>query len=115
MNILSNLNSAFKIEANESAASTDDISSLKEFSSIELPLDYCEIVSEMTEVEILVKGDRYFRIWSPEGCIEMNEEYQIQNYIPQSLAIGDDEGGAALIMMKGKNGFILAKHVYMNL
>ncbi|HIF9084472.1 TPA: SMI1/KNR4 family protein [Photobacterium damselae] len=109
MSILRNLNSRLKIEASEEAASTDDINSLKEFSSIELPLDYCEIVVEMTEVEILVDSDRYFRVWSPDGCIEMNEEYQIQKYIPQSLAIGDDEGGGALIMMTGEKGFGLYK------
>jgi len=109
MNILRSLNTALKIEANESAASPDDISSLKVFSSIQLPSDYCEIVAEMTEVEILVDGDRYIRIWSPDGCIEMNEEYQIQHYIPKSLAIGDDEGGGALILMTGDKGFGLYK------
>lgn len=109
MSILCNLNSSLQIKASESAASTNDINSLKEFSSIEVPIDYCEIVSEMTEVEVLIDSDRYFRVWSPDGCIEMNKEYQIQSYIPQSLAVGDDEGGSALILMTGKNGFGLYK------
>lgn len=109
MNILQTLNSKLKIETSESAASSDAINRLKQFSKIELPFDYCEIVSEMTEIEILVDNDRYFRIWSPDGCIEMNEAYQIQHYIPSSLAIGDDEGGSALIIMIGNKGFGLYK------
>ena len=35
----------------------------------------------------------------------MNEAYHIQKYIPQSLAIGDDEGGNALIYATGQEGF----------
>ena len=37
----------------------------------------------------------------PKGCIEMNEAYDIQGFMLASLAIGDDEGGNALIYGKG--------------
>jgi len=109
MYILKDLHSSLKIDANESSASLEDIAALKEFSSITVPTDYLNVIREMTEVEILINGDRYFRIWSPAGCIEMNEEYQVQSYIPESLAIGDDEGGGALILMTGKQGFGIYK------
>ncbi|ELR64590.1 hypothetical protein C942_02403 [Photobacterium marinum] len=39
----------------------------------------------------------------------MNEEYMVQDYIPNSLAIGDDEGGSALIIMTGNKGYGLYK------
>ena len=41
----------------------------------------------------------------PIDCIEMNEAHDIQKYIPNSLAIGDDEGGMALLYIDGKEGF----------
>lgn len=109
MSLLNKLNSRFRIGASETAASESDLQELKQFSQIELPVDFVSIVREMTEVEILVDNDKYFRIWSPSGCIEMNEAYEIQNYIPNSLAIGDNEGGSALIVMTGNKGFGLYK------
>jgi hypothetical protein len=109
MNILKNLHSSLKVDANEPAASIEDIAALNEFCAITVPSDYLNVIREMTEVEILINNDKYFRIWSPAGCIEMNEEYQVQNYIPESLAIGDDEGGSALILMTGKQGFGIYK------
>lgn len=109
MNILKILHSNFRIDANESKATQDKIDTLKQFSEVEVPPDYLDIVNRMTEVETLVYGEKYIRIWSPSGCIEMNEEYQAQRYTPQSLAIGDDEGGSALIFMAGKEEFGLYK------
>jgi len=35
----------------------------------------------------------------------MNEAYHIQQYIPDSLAIGDDECGNALLYTEGNYGF----------
>ncbi|NRD71846.1 SMI1/KNR4 family protein [Shewanella sp. VB17] len=115
MNILNNLHPSLRIEANESAALSEDISALNKFSCIEIPTDYLNVINEMTEVEILISDDRYFRIWGPAGCIEMNEEYKVQNYIPDSLAIGDDEGGSALILMTGEQGFGIYKVGFGNL
>jgi hypothetical protein len=109
MNILQNLHSSLKIDANEPAASTNDIDALNEFSTITVPVDYLNVIRDMTELEILTSSNKYLRIWSPAGCIEMNKEYQIQSYIPESLAIGDDEGGSALILMTGKQGFGIYK------
>lgn len=109
MSLLNKLNSRFSVGSREPAASEADLQELQNFSQIELPQDFVSIILEMTEVEILIDNDKYFRIWSPSGCIEMNEEYEIQNYIPDSLAIGDDEGGSALILMTGNKGFGLYK------
>ena len=39
----------------------------------------------------------------------MNKEYKFQKRIPGSLAIGDDEGGSALVYMRGEKGCGLYK------
>lgn len=55
-------------------------------------------------MEILVDGEGYIRIWGAALCLEMNEAHCIQTYLPGALAIGDDEGGGALIYTKGTQG-----------
>lgn len=37
--------------------------------------------------------------------MEMNDAYNIQKYIPNSLAIGDDEGGKVILYISGQNGY----------
>lgn len=59
----------------------------------------------MTEAEILVMGASYIRIWEAPGCMEMNDAYNIQKYIPNSLAIGDDEGGKVILYASDQNGY----------
>ena len=41
-----------------------------------------EIIKEKTELEIQVDDKKYIRIWGANGCIEMNDAYHIQKYIP---------------------------------
>ncbi len=105
MTILDKLYLDFSVDVSQPAALPEAIKKLKDFSSIEVPVDYIEIVDEATEIEISVRKEQYIRIWSPEGCIEMNESYNVQTFIPNSLAIGDDEGGNALLYMTGNKGF----------
>ncbi|MBY8914852.1 SMI1/KNR4 family protein [Bacillus sp. YC2] len=105
MTLLNKISSRFSVDAKEAAATEEEIKALTGFSSINVPSDYLDIVSEATEVEINVAGEKYIRIWSPAGCVDMNEAYEIQDYIPNSLAVGDDEGGNALIYFEGTEGF----------
>ncbi|MFC9777497.1 MULTISPECIES: SMI1/KNR4 family protein [Paenibacillus] len=105
MNIFEEISDMFFVEVKDLPASEGDIISLQNFSTIKVPNDYEEMSKIATELEINVKNQMYIRIWSPLGCIEMNEAHRIQKYIPESLAIGDDEGGYVLIYMEGKEGF----------
>lgn len=105
MSIIDEISNLFSIEAKELPATEMEIKELIDFSSIEIPADYIEIVKLATEIEINVKNEMYIRIWGPSDCIEMNEAHYIQKYIPNSLAIGDDEGGNVLIYLEGKGGF----------
>lgn len=105
MNILKSLSNNYRIDANKLASNDEEIKSLIEFSEIEIPEDFLEIIREKTEIEINVDGKKYMRIWGANGCIEMNEAYNIQENVPDSLAIADDEGGNALIYATGEKGF----------
>ena len=70
-----------------------------------VPSEYLNLIRKHSELELMVSDTRTIRIWGASGCIEMNEAYHIQKYIPQSLAIGDDEGGNVLIYAMGCEGF----------
>ncbi len=104
IDIINNMVHCFRVETYKCAATQEDIEKLKIFSTICVPEDYLEIVRVMTDVEILV-NDNYVRIWGASRCVEMNEAYQVKKYIPNSLAIGDNEGGMALIIMNGAHGY----------
>lgn len=105
MNILKKISNNYRIETSKLASNDKEIKNLIEFSEIEIPEDFLEIIREQTEIEINVDGKKYIRIWGADGCIEMNEAYNIQENIPNSLAIADDEGGNALIYATGEKGF----------
>lgn len=105
MSVLTELNKIYKVDAGNIASDEKEIADLIKFSSIEVPAEYLELIQEQTEVEINIQNQRYIRIWGAKGCIEMNEAYYIQKYIPGSLAIGDDEGGHVILYAEGPNGF----------
>ena len=104
MSILDQANPSAEIAAFEAGSTETEIAQLKEFSPVDLPDDYLGIISEKTEVEIGLKKRMYIRIWSAAGCIEMNEAYQIQSYLPDALAFADDEACHVLLFTTGKNG-----------
>ena len=95
--ILSKMCSGFAVSAKKEPATASAIQRLERFSPVPLPSDYRDLVLSATEVEISVVGKTHLRIWGPDGCIEMNEAYSIQKFIPGSLAVGDDEGGRAVV------------------
>lgn len=105
MSLLNTLSSNYRIDASKSASSDEEIKNLIEFSKIKIPEDFLEVIRKLTEIEINVDEKKYIRIWGADGCIEMNDEYAIQESIPNSLAIADDEGGNALIYTTGEKGF----------
>ncbi|WFV01402.1 SMI1/KNR4 family protein [Escherichia fergusonii] len=75
------------------------------FKDITLPDEYSAFVSQMTEAEIIIMNELYIRIWGAEDCIGLNDAYHIQKYIPNPLAICDNEGGKAILYASGKDGF----------
>ena len=105
MNLLDHVSSVYKIDARKSPSKEEEIKALHEFSTIDIPSDYVEIIQLASDIEFNISDQMYIRIWGASVCIEMNEAYDVQKYLPNSLAIGDDEGGGALIYLQGKDGF----------
>ncbi len=105
MNRLDNISCVYRIDAKKSHSNEEEIKALQDFSTIDVPTEYIEIIQLASDIEINVNDQIYIRIWRASGCIEMNETYEVQKYLPNSLAIGDDEGGDALIYLQGKDGF----------
>lgn len=79
------------IETLNAASPESEIREMLEKSPIAIPDEYTEIIRQGSEFEINIKGSKYFRIWGASGCLEMNDAYRIQKYMPKSWAIGDDE------------------------
>ncbi|MBJ8105974.1 MULTISPECIES: SMI1/KNR4 family protein [Bacillus cereus group] len=105
MNRLDNISSVYRIDAKKSPSKEEEIKALQDFSTIDVPTEYIEIIQLASDIEINIDDQIYIRIWGASGCIEMNETYEVQKYLPNSLAIGDDEGGGALIYLQDKDGF----------
>lgn len=104
MNILNNLDEKIHVEVADTASTELEIDEMIVKSPIEIPYEYIEIIREKSELEISVNNDKILRIWGASGCIEMNEAYNIQKYLPKAWAIGDDEGGYAIIYAQGTDG-----------
>ena len=105
MSILDKISDAFEIATSELQSNDAEINELIQYSKIDIPGEFLDIIKEKTEIEILVNKEKYVRLWSAKGCIEMNDAYHIQQYIPESLAIGDDECSNAVLYAKGNEGF----------
>ena len=105
MSILSKMSKLLNIVTSDTKSSDIEISKLLQYSKINIPIEFLEIIKEQSELEICVDGEKYIRVWGANGCIEMNDAYHIQKYIPNSLAIGDDECSNAILYANGNNGF----------
>lgn len=105
MSIFSKMSKSFELVASDVKSTDTEIDELIHYSKIDVPLEYIEIIKERTELEILVNNEKCIRIWGASGCIEMNDAYHIQKYIPDSLAIGDDECSNVVLYANGSNGF----------
>ena len=103
--ILNELSDLFKVVTSNIKSSDVEIDELIQFSKIDVPEEFIQIIKEKTELEIQVDDKKYIRIWGANGCIEMNAAYSVQKYIPNSLAIGDDECCNVILYASGHEGF----------
>jgi len=102
--ILNNLCPRVKIESTvNEAVHSDDIYELKKFANIELPKDYIEFLSN-PEVAFEIDNHFVFCVWPPKRCVELNMAYDVQKYLPNSLAIGSDLGDALIVYLDGERG-----------
>ena len=107
MNIdIDNLHSEMKLEVTNPGSTEEEVNHLiSHFNAISIPVEYIKFISKISDAEILINNESYIRIWGGRGCIEMNDSYNIQKYIPGALAIGDDEGGEVIFYAQGNHGY----------
>lgn len=104
MGIIDRMDERFRMETRNEEESLEVLHRFVKVEGIKIPEEYINVIKEGSDMEISVDDEMYIRLWGAEGCVEMNEAYNIQAELPNSLAIGDDEGGSAIIYMKGKKG-----------
>ena len=78
VSILNELSGLFKVVTSNIKSSDVEIDELIQFSKIDVPEEFIQIIKEKTELEIQVDDKKYIRIWGANGCIEMNAAYSVQ-------------------------------------
>lgn len=102
MSVLNRLHKRFEVQARGRPVDPAEMAELERLAGRPVPREYLELMSEATEVEFLVDGERYLRICGPSFGIE--ECVRFQRSISSALPIGDDGGGLALVYMDGLRG-----------
>lgn len=105
MSIIKKISSKYNVYGKDIASSEEMIEKIARYSTILIPDDYIKLLKEATDIQISIEDFKDIMIWGVDRCIEMNDAYEIQQYIPKSLAIGDDGYGNALIYATGERGF----------
>jgi hypothetical protein len=95
---------ALTILASLDPAAVSDLEALVHHFAPDVPADYLRLIASGTEIEYRVGSSGYLRVWSPLGCIEMDQGYDIRSRIPGSFPFGDDGGGRFLCYAEGSNG-----------
>lgn len=102
--MINKLNQKIKILNIGPSSKLSNIDSISEELNFKLPQDYIVFLQQKNDFEFSL-GDVYIRIWGADGCIELNEVYNVAKQLPNSLAIGDDGSGGFLMYLSGKEGF----------
>lgn len=102
---INQLNENLCIDVFKEHSTKDSIEKLILYSDIPIPEDYISFISMMSETEILISKQKYIRIWGAQNSLELNEAYMFKEYLPNSLAIGDDEGEYAFVYYNGAHGY----------
>lgn len=95
--MLERLNPHFHVTTRLPPSSSGTLRLRRRFGSLAPDLE--ELYAEVGEVEVLGPDPKYFRIWSPEGSIDMDDGYKISEHIPGAVPIGDDGGGHVILFM----------------
>jgi hypothetical protein len=102
--MLATLDKTLRVLAKQPPASSDQVSRLiAAYPTV--PDEYLSVVKEATEVELQHQSGQYVRIWGPDGCIKMDDSYDISKRIASAIPIGDDRGCKVIFYMNGEKGF----------
>ncbi|WP_175620651.1 SMI1/KNR4 family protein [Chryseobacterium schmidteae] len=69
-----------------------DFKIIEEQIGFPLPQDYKNYLIQYCENENLI-GQEYVRLWSVENLLEWNLDFQIFEFLPKTIAIGDNGNG----------------------
>lgn len=114
MDFLDEIKAKYQIFVYGEISSIHSINHLKSFSPVAIPQEYFDIIANSEEIEFILDW-KEVRIWSAESCLEMNQAYYIQKYIPEGIAIADDGCDNILLYANGKKGFGLYIVAFNNL
>lgn len=101
----SELNKKLKVYLKEGAEDVDKLREYSRIKGIKVPEDYLQIVSLNSKIYINVDDELYLGVWGAEECVEMNEAFNIQEYVTNGIAVADNGGGGCLIYMEGNKGY----------
>ena len=100
--MISGLHSDFHVLSAEPPAVESDVVAIRaRYQNI--PRYLLDLYMQGTEIELRHKDGALMRIWSPAGCIEMDNAYEISKRIPGAMPFGDD-GGRVLLQCDGPQG-----------
>ena len=112
--MLDKLHESFKILSVEESSREEEYIKLNNIFD-HIPQDYIDLIKYATEIELKHDSGKYIRIWSPEGCIDQEEGYEISKFMPGSFPFGDNGGGKILFYDNGNNGYGIYSVGYGNL
>lgn len=95
------LNSSLQLLASGPPASQYDISLMKKYFP-NIPQEYLDLLHQATEIELQTHDGKYFRIWEPIGCIDMEAGHGFGKHIVGAIPVGDDGGGSTFIYFRGE-------------
>lgn len=89
-----NLDNLQNVDFLNSAATDNDIKILDGQFSFKLPLEYTELLRNANGF-VLNNG---LTVYSSSEVFERNETFEVEEYAPGYLAIGDDSGGLSILI-----------------
>lgn len=89
-----NVSKLENLASQNQGASPDQIGSIQGKLGVVLPKSYAQLLDE-TNGFMLENG---ISIYSTDDLIERNETFEVQEYAPGFIAIGDDSGGMSILI-----------------
>lgn len=105
MSLLSRLHPRLTLVDPEPPDSEEILQELVDWSPIEVPQELVDVMREASNGQFSVQMPEddpyYFSIWGADYCLEMNENYHVQEDLGEALGIGDNGGSDMLILIPG--------------
>ncbi|MDR3638875.1 MAG: SMI1/KNR4 family protein [Isosphaeraceae bacterium] len=101
--MLERLNPSFRLLLSSPAATPEQLRKLEAYFG-HIPAEFRELCQEATDLEFKHDSGQELRILGPEGCIELDEAFDVRANLPGAYLIGDDCGGHMVMYYEGDCG-----------